>query len=91
MKNKPMTKFLHVRIPIYMYETLQELAPYISTTMNGTIITILDHGINYEMKKRRKEMKKTATPESATVNQDQQYNSKELERTLEIAKVKWVD
>ena len=91
MKSKPMTKFFHVRIPIYMYETIQELAPLISTTINGTIITMLDHGINYEMKKHRKEMKKTATSKNVTVDQDQQYNSKELERTLEIAKVKWVD
>lgn len=88
-------KKLLLAIPDYMIEEILELQPFVASTITGTIIQMLDHGINYELKKKKKylEKRKQQPQESAQeVTADQQndkYTEEEKQAILEIASVKW--
>lgn len=68
-------KKLLLAIPEHMYKLIEQLQPEVASTITGTIITMLEHGINYEFKKRiqnkkRKEQLGLTVSEAATVDQE---------------------
>lgn len=71
------------------------MQPYINTTITGSIITLIDHGLAYERKKaitkaKQKQQLGMDIPNSVTADQENNI-PKNLENTIEIAKTRWVD
>lgn len=96
------TKRFTLNIPSYMFDKLLKIAEESpSNTMTGTILQVLDKGINWHEAKWKK-TRQSVTPgfpgsgQDPTVDQENiitiDPKSKEkLEHTYEIAKTRWID
>lgn len=89
------SKKILLSIPEYMYKEIEMMQPYINTTITGSIITLIDHGLAYERKKaitKAKQKQQLGMNEANQVTADQENNiPKEMEKTIEIAKTRWID
>lgn len=106
MKNKQLHRFC-ISIPDYIWRQIMDLDNEMpTTTTTGTILTILEKGLNYYKKKKRLsslQEESQSTDESLNSTADRKYNNalgityaspadeEEIKRTLEIAKTRWVE
>lgn len=93
------SKKILLSIPEYMYKEIEQIQPYVTTTITGTIIMLLDHGLAYERKKaltKAKQKQKlgmdaSKNPNQVTVDHDDYNTQQEITHTIEIAKTRWAD
>lgn len=76
--NSDRSKKILLAIPEYMYKEIEMMQPHINTTITGSIITLIDHGLGYERKKlinkaKQKQqlgMDDTQSPKPVTADQE---------------------
>lgn len=84
-------KKILLAIPEYLYKDIEILQPFVTTTITGTILQMIEHGVNYEYKKKARYIKEAREKEkqhqesTSTADQDQENNT----RLMEIVQVKW--
>lgn len=89
-------KRITINISDRMYQEIQSYIGELSITKNGVIWILIEHGLNYEWKKKTKKIRETLknqqqTAKQSTVDQDQKYNGKTKEELQEIAATKWAN
>lgn len=100
MKNKenkrwkdPKQKALAVYLPMFIYEEIEELQPYLANTITSTIIRILERGIAYYQKspgiKRALANKGQQNTEHGNPQENNNLSEEQIEALKEIAKVPW--
>jgi len=91
-----MSKRICLALPEYMIKQIEKLKPFLpGNTTTGTIIAIMEKGINYYWKANRKALESVnqgnSDGETSTVDQENNNLTKEqMEYYTELAKVKWV-
>lgn len=84
-KESKAMKNMHLHIPDYMWKQIQEM-DLPCNTVTSKILILMEKGINYYVKANKKAAKRANQG-----SHDQENDSTEIEKTIEIARTRWVD
>lgn len=92
-----MSKRICLALPEYMVKQIEKLKPFVpGNTTTGTIIAIIEKGINYYWKANRKALESVnqgaSDGNASTVDQENNtIDDEKMKYYTELAKVKWVN
>lgn len=86
------TKKILLSIPEYMYKDIERMQPYITTTITGSVLSMIEKGLAwYEKKHKKKLSEPQQTKQSKADSPDQENDTAKAEELQRIASIRWVD